>query len=136
MQPAETPRSYVVSIPTGSIRRNRQHLTAIPESHSDHDITNIPEQTIAVQPLPLTFKQLEVDIYQFQHTILFLTQTGTLRKEDVVGCMYLCNNWNRTHVICTSARCMSVTVNLLDLAQARPYRLWGPRQNNFRRPPD
>ena len=34
----------------------------------------------------------------------------------VVGCMYVRNNWNRTHMICTSARSMSVTVNLLDLA--------------------
>ena len=34
----------------GSIKRNRQHLTAIPESHSNHDITNMPEQAIAVQP--------------------------------------------------------------------------------------
>jgi len=51
-QPAETPRSYVVSTPTGNIRRNRQHLSAIPESHSDHDTTNMPEQTISVQPPP------------------------------------------------------------------------------------
>ena len=51
-QPTETPRSYAVSTPTGSTRRNRQHLIAVPESHSDHNITNMPEQTIAVQPPP------------------------------------------------------------------------------------
>jgi len=39
MQPAETPRSYLVSTPTGCIKRNRQHLTTIPESCNDPDIT-------------------------------------------------------------------------------------------------
>ena len=40
----------------------------------------------------------------------------TGRQVSVVGCMYVCNNWNKTRVIFTSAHCKSVTVNLLDLA--------------------
>ena len=39
--PAATPRSYLVSTPTGSVR---QHLTVAPESHGDPDSTNVPEQ--------------------------------------------------------------------------------------------
>ena len=53
IKPAETPKSYLVSTPTGCIRRNRQHLTTIPESHSDPDITvQTPEENNIIQPLP------------------------------------------------------------------------------------
>ena len=37
VQPTEAPRSYLVSTPTGIIRRNRQHLTTIPEDNSCSD---------------------------------------------------------------------------------------------------
>ena len=37
VQPTEAPRSYLVSTPTGIVRRNHQHLTTIPEDNSCSD---------------------------------------------------------------------------------------------------
>jgi len=39
VSPASTPRSYVVETPTGQVRRNRQHLNRMPESHEPIDQT-------------------------------------------------------------------------------------------------
>ena len=53
IQPAATPRLYVVSTPTGSVRRNCQHLTVVPESHRDPDVpehANAPEHNMVVEP--------------------------------------------------------------------------------------
>ena len=32
---AQTPRSYIVETPTGSVRRNRSHLKVVPQSASE-----------------------------------------------------------------------------------------------------
>ena len=40
MKPADTPRSYVVKTNSGPVRRNRQHLTVIPEG----ELTTNPQQ--------------------------------------------------------------------------------------------
>ena len=48
IQPAETPRSYLVSTPTGTVRRNRQQLTLIPvpgESFMSHSAVSEPDVT-------------------------------------------------------------------------------------------
>ena len=43
--PAEQPRSYLVSTPSGDLRRNRSHLNIVPPSTAD-----VPEQPPTTQP--------------------------------------------------------------------------------------
>ena len=42
ISPASTPTSYVVETPTGSVRRNRQHLNILPDGHQPNDQTKQP----------------------------------------------------------------------------------------------
>ena len=49
MQPTEAPRSYLVSTPTGIVRRNRQHLTTIPEGNLNSD-AHKGDSNVIVQP--------------------------------------------------------------------------------------
>lgn len=49
MQPTEAPRFYLVSMPTGIVRRNHQHLTTIPESNLNSD-TRRTDTNVMVQP--------------------------------------------------------------------------------------
>ena len=46
IQPADTPRSYIVNTPSGQIRRNRQHLNIVPTQQEPTDQTNPPDQTV------------------------------------------------------------------------------------------
>ena len=49
VQPTEAPRSYLVSTPTGIVRRNHHHLTAIPDGNPRSD-TARTDSNVTIQP--------------------------------------------------------------------------------------
>lgn len=44
MRPADTPRSYIVSTPSGQVRRNSRHLVPVPERLESQDAEHQPSQ--------------------------------------------------------------------------------------------
>ena len=52
MRPADTPRSYIVSTPSGQVRRNSQHLVPVPERVESQDAKHQPSQATEQNVVP------------------------------------------------------------------------------------
>ena len=62
MTAADTPRSYLVNTPSGTIRRNQQHLHHLPESDNPAVSSSSPDSTEGINsPLPPNNSKLTED---------------------------------------------------------------------------
>ena len=52
MRPADTPRSYIVSTPSGQVRRNSRHLIPVPERVESQDAKHQPSQATEQNVIP------------------------------------------------------------------------------------
>ena len=66
VEQSQSPRSYIVSTPTGDLRRNRRQLTPIPDSENS-DTRPEPQETVHPQQILLT-KLQEVVGYRYHPT--------------------------------------------------------------------
>ena len=52
MRPADTPKSCIVSTPSGQVRRNSQHLLPVPERVESQDAEHQPSQATEQNVVP------------------------------------------------------------------------------------
>ena len=50
MKSEDTPRSYIISTPSGPVRRSRRHLVSIPEREEDQEAKHHPSQEAEHHP--------------------------------------------------------------------------------------
>ena len=71
MRPADTPRSYIVSTPSGQVRRNSRHLAPVPERVESQDAEHQPSQATEQNIVP------DLPPIQVRDPIMTRSKTGT-----------------------------------------------------------